>query len=154
VAVEHPKEHPIADGELEFTMVGVVEPAGVLLSLEKTSTHLLKELIPVGEQGVHRLRARLPRGVGQQVWGWPTVHHLERGGLERRVIGRVVAKLGPWEPIQPITRAITCQTPKILGNCLVDSFRLPICLRVERRTHAELDADVTEEVAPHMTRHT
>jgi hypothetical protein len=57
VAVEHPKEHPIADGELEFAVIGVVEPAGVLLSMEKTSTHLLKELIPVGEQGVHRCKA-------------------------------------------------------------------------------------------------
>jgi len=87
VAVEHPQEHPIADGELELAVVGVVEPAGVLLSLEKSSTHLLKELLPVGEQGVHRLRARLSRGVGQQVRGRPTVHHLERGGLERRVVG-------------------------------------------------------------------
>jgi hypothetical protein len=67
------------------------------------------------------------------------------------MVGRVVAKLSPWEPIKPITLAITCQTPKIHGNGLVDSLGLPICLRVERKTHAEVHAGVTEEVAPHMT---
>jgi hypothetical protein len=87
VAVEHAKEDPIANGELEVAVVGVVEPARVLLGLEKTSTHIRKELIPGAEQIVHRLCTSMPLSIGQQIRRRTTVDHLERGGLERRVIG-------------------------------------------------------------------
>ena len=60
VSMQHSEQHPVPDGELKFTVVGVVEPASVFLSLEKASTYFFEELIPVGQHGVDGVSVRLP----------------------------------------------------------------------------------------------
>ena len=58
------KKHPVADRKLQGAMLGVVEAPGVLLSLQKASANLGEELVAVGEEGVHSVRA----GTAGRVW--------------------------------------------------------------------------------------
>ena len=58
--MKHAEQYPIPDGKLQGTVLGIVEAVSVLLRLEKASAYLVQELIPVGQHGVHGLRARLP----------------------------------------------------------------------------------------------
>jgi len=65
--------------------------------------------------------------------------------------GGIVAVLRPGQPVHPRLRQVTCDTPKIHCDDLIDHLRLTVCLRVEGRAHAERDAGHLEEVTPHMT---
>jgi hypothetical protein len=59
--------------------------------------------------------------------------------MERRVETRVVAELRRRQPLEPLPRLIPCETAQVHRDHLVDYFRLPIGLQVERRGQMELD---------------
>jgi hypothetical protein len=51
------------------------------------------------------------------------------------VEGGVVEILRPWQPVDPSTRPITCDTSKIHSNHLVDHLGLAVRLQVESYAH-------------------
>jgi hypothetical protein len=71
------KPHPIVNLEGDITMISVIVELVVLLSMEKTFTDIVKELIMVPEQcvdGLNLCSSCLVRAKGR--W-FPSKHHLE-----------------------------------------------------------------------------
>ena len=64
---------------------------------------------------------------------------------------RVVAELGPGQPVEPVAWAVAGEAPQVHGDGLVHRLRLAIRLRMEGRAETQLDARLTEEVPPHPT---
>ena len=77
VVAKQTEQHPIAHRQLERPVLGVVEASRMFLSLQKTHTNLGEEFIPVGEQGVHSIRASAPRSIGQELRRCATVYNSE-----------------------------------------------------------------------------
>jgi len=62
--MEEPKQHPVADVELQGTVVAIVVALGVGLSLEKAVADIGEEGVSVLQKSVHRSRARR----GRLIW--------------------------------------------------------------------------------------
>ena len=101
----------------------------------------------------HRRGRYRGRAAAHQLSPWPQnlqnmapeqrrtpIYHLKWRGLQRRVVGGIVTILSPRQLIQPLTRAISRDATQIHGDGLVDNLELTVCLGVERRAHAELNA--------------
>jgi hypothetical protein len=54
--MEQPEKDPIAHSELQRAMTTIIVALGILLSLEKTLTHILQKRIPVMKKSVDRVR--------------------------------------------------------------------------------------------------
>jgi hypothetical protein len=76
------------------------------------------------------------------------IDHLERRGTQGRLVGRVVEKFGPGEPLQPGSRPVVGQATKINGDDLVRDFGLVVRLWVEHRAGAELGVGEAEQFPP------
>lgn len=68
--------HLVTHRELQFSVVVVIVPLGVLLVLEKMLANLRKEGVVVMQERIRRLRLSSPGGVGQERWWWSAVDHL------------------------------------------------------------------------------
>jgi hypothetical protein len=66
------------------------------------------------------------------------VDHLEWCGLERRLVGRVVAGLGSRKPAKLSPWVIVGEAAEVDGDDAVRDLRLLVCLGVERRACPEL----------------
>jgi hypothetical protein len=63
------------------------------------------------------------------------IDDLERGVPKRALVCRIEDELHPWEPLQPVTWSITCDTAKVHDDDSVSRLGLPIRLRVEGNRH-------------------
>jgi hypothetical protein len=136
--------------ELHIAMTCIIIPLGQLLGLQKTLANLCQDLIPGSKKSISSFSTRRPWRVGQQRWRRPTIDDLEGSGTQGGVEGGIIAILRPREPVHPCTRAIARHTAQVHGDHFVDYLILAICLRVERRTHAEFNASHPEEIPPHV----
>jgi hypothetical protein len=66
------------------------------------------------------------------------------------VEARVVAKLGPWKPLDPLARAVTDEAARVHGYHLVHGLRLAVGLQEERRRKVELDCRQREGLGPEL----
>jgi hypothetical protein len=62
---------------------------------------------------------------------------------------RIVPKLSKRQPGHPLLRFIECHACQIIFQTLVDALRLPVSLRVIRRTVSQLNFEGFEYVFPH-----
>jgi hypothetical protein len=131
-------------------VVGIVVPPSIFLGLEQSSAHLGEEVIAISEQGVDGLQLCRAPLLGKQSRRGTTIDDLERRSTKRGVERRVVAELGPGQPLQPCAWTIASDATKVHGDGLVDGLRLAIGLRVERGTHPQLDACKLEELPPNV----
>jgi len=78
------------------------------------------------------------------------IDNSEWSGAQHRLKWRVVTKLSPWKPLEPVSRTITRQVAKIHGNDLIRRLWLTIRLRVEHRRHVELHSWQLEQLPPEI----
>ena len=65
--MEQTQQNPVPNGELQSTMMSIIEAPNVLLCLKEPTAYLLQELIAADQKCVDHICAGLPRGIGQQV---------------------------------------------------------------------------------------
>ena len=107
------KPCPISGRECNVTVRRVVVLLHVVLGVQETLTNLLQEDVALRELLVQRRDAGdagLVRCHGRR---WTTVDDLKRSSPQRRLVRRVVAELGPGQPLEPAARAVSCQATKI-----------------------------------------
>ena len=77
--------------------------------------------------------------------GFVTKQGLERCHPDRRVMGRVVPKLGKWDPKAPASRTYVRVATKVSFQALVDPLRLTVYLRMVGRAQPQLCSSILEE---------
>ena len=98
-------------------------------------------------------QCRLVLQGGAQLWQaahiwFLFVQRLERGALERRVVGGVVPELCGGKPLAPLSWRVVHRAPQVHLEALVDALRLAIRLRVVR-CGVEHFGSGGEQFAPH-----
>ena len=100
-------------------------------------------LIPDPLHGSHKridgdISGNPPRG--DPIMGVIPMVDKEGGVAERRLNLVIVRELSQGEPFRPNGLVVINENAQVLLDLLVDSFRLPICLRVVRRGGIAFDA--------------
>jgi hypothetical protein len=63
--------------------------------------------------------------------GGKAIDHMERGGLQCRLIGRIVVEFRPWQPSKPASGPVAGETVEVHGDDLVRHLRLAVRLQPE-----------------------
>jgi hypothetical protein len=75
---------------------------------------------------------------------WPTIQHFKRRHLERRLKGRDVVKLSPWQPSEPALWSIADEAVKGDAKDTFGNLRLIVYLGVVGETKQECDTGQCE----------
>lgn len=113
----------------------------VVLCVEELLTDLCQEDVTFCELHVQSCDARDARLVGRHGRRWPPVD-LERRSLQCCLVGRVVAKLYPWQPLKPAPGTVSCQAAQVYSKDSICYLRLAISLRVDDREYDGVASDI------------
>jgi hypothetical protein len=92
---------------------------------------LLETVAYVREEGLPRLHILSHRLIRTDRRGLMAVDHSERRVMEGGLVCRVVDVLSPWQPAQPLSRAISSEAAQVHHNDAVGYLCLAIGLWVE-----------------------
>ena len=142
------KPYPIANCDVLGLVGAIIGSLGDRLSLLEPESHICQERIALGHGLGDSRHSDIAMVVGAHAWRIPAIDHTERPLLERGVESGVVDVLGPWEPADPLARAIPYHATKIHTDGLVHCFCLSVHLGVERRAHQKFGAGRREQRLP------